>query len=406
MKTHKHENNSYKRFFVMGGKKNLVTKDTKGQQQNYSVVPALEMKSLPSPYSFNTKPKFAKSGFKHDAEISSGSEYDSGHDSGILPTEAASFCDKVNSDNSKPKTSSFIKTCRFVKLRSNKGGRGGANNSYTKTSMSSLHSSNTNSPSSPSQKKNIRASHCKSSGYESSAGERDSIDSVKGSLEPHGCNELVEINHGGENTKLQNGTDRVTLTKIPRRNNVYGSSILTYEKDFIERLDKRWRFDEVRRLRQSQNCLKDELSKAKERISADPKRWSFELHVEENLTNSDPGIKDTDPTFVEALDKETKILGKRVDACKSHAVLQTCFDYHPPLTVALLDESISKDENNGISILPESLALKDELSKSTKEENDKRLSPLTQKLFDNCCTTDCDHVHDMILPSTNETEIF
>ena len=153
---------------------------------------------------FNTKPKFAKSGFKHDAEISSGSEYDSGHDSGILPTEAASFCDKVNSDNSKPKTSSFIKTCRFVKLRSNKGGRGGANNSYTKTSMSSLHSSNTNSPSSPSQKKNIRASHCKSSGYESSAGERDSIDSVKGSLEPHGCNELVEINHGGVNTKLQN----------------------------------------------------------------------------------------------------------------------------------------------------------------------------------------------------------
>ena len=406
MKKHKHENNSYKRFFVMGGKKNLVTKGTKGQQQNFSVVPALDMKSLPSPYSFNTKPKFAKSGFKHDAEISSGSEYDSGHDSGILPTEAASFCDKINSDNSKPKTSSFIKTCRFVKLRSNKGGRGGANNSYTKTSMSSLHSSNTNSPSSPSQKKNIRASHCKSSGYESSAGERDSIDSVKGSLEPHGCNELVEMNHGGENTKLQNGTDKVTLTKIPRRNNVYGSSILAYEKDFIERLDKRWRFDEVRRLRQSQNGLKDELSKAKERISADPKRWSFELHVEENLTNSDPGIKDTDPTFVEALDKETKILGKRVDACKSHAILQTCFDYHPPLTVALLHESISKDENNGISSLPESLALKDNLPKSTKEENDKRLSPLTQKLFDNCCTTDCDHVHDMILPSTNETEIF
>ena len=128
-------------------------------------------------------------------------------------------------------------------------------------------------------------SHCKSSGYESSAGERDSIDSVKGSLEPHGCNEPVEINHGGENTKLQNGIDKVTLTKIPRRNNVYGSSILTYEKDFIERLDKRWRFDEVRRLRQSQNCLKDELSRAKERIAADPKRWSFELHVEENLSN-------------------------------------------------------------------------------------------------------------------------
>ena len=133
-------------------------------------------------------------------------------------------------------------------------------------------------------------------------------------------------------TNKENSGDEkktVTLTTTSSFKQLTKSPILNYDQAHIDRLDKRWRFDEVRRLRQSQNCLKEELTKAKERIGADPKRWSFELHVEENLSNnSSPaqnGIQDTDPTFVEALDKETSILGKRVDACKSHAVLQTCF---------------------------------------------------------------------------------
>lgn len=33
-----------------------------------------------------------------------------------------------------------------------------------------------------------------------------------------------------------------------------------------------------------------------------------------------------DPSFLEALEKETEILRKRVDACKSHIMLITCFD--------------------------------------------------------------------------------
>ena len=184
------------------------------------------------------------------------------------------------------------------------------------------------------------------------------------------------------------------------------SSILTYDEEFIDRLDKRWRFDEVRRLRQSQNCLKQELTKAKDRIGADPKRWSFELHVEENLGNTKAEILETDPTFVEALTKETTILEKRVDACKSHAILQTCFDYHPPVTVKLLESSILEDEKKVSSSLSSLLQDDKQNVKSIIEGKERSLSPLTQKLFDNCCTTDCEPAQDMILPSTTETEIF
>ena len=63
--------------------------------------------------------------------------------------------------------------------------------------------------------------------------------------------------------------------------------------------------------------LKRELKDAKDRIHADG--WSFELHVEESLNGSPAAIQETDPTFVEALAKETSILKKRVDACKNHA---------------------------------------------------------------------------------------
>lgn len=33
-----------------------------------------------------------------------------------------------------------------------------------------------------------------------------------------------------------------------------------------------------------------------------------------------------DPSFLEALDRETQILRKRVEACKSHIIMVTCFD--------------------------------------------------------------------------------
>lgn len=33
-----------------------------------------------------------------------------------------------------------------------------------------------------------------------------------------------------------------------------------------------------------------------------------------------------DPNYLEALEKETVILAKRVQACKSHIMMVTCFD--------------------------------------------------------------------------------
>lgn len=38
-----------------------------------------------------------------------------------------------------------------------------------------------------------------------------------------------------------------------------------------------------------------------------------------------------DPSFIEALEVETTILQKRVEACKSHVILVTCFDSYPRL---------------------------------------------------------------------------
>ena len=227
---------------------------------------------------------------------SAGSGYESGHETSAVASKRAS---------------SFIKTCAFVKLRPNGGqARRGAKQSSD-------------------NKKRVRASHCKSSGYESSNGDRDSLE------------------------------DDVVTT-----------SILKYDQSFIDRLDKRWRFDEVRRLRHSQATLKRELKDAKDRIHAES--WSFELHVEESLNGSPAAIQETDPTFVEALAKETSILKKRVDACKNHAVLQTCFDFKP----------------------------------QEGKEDGSSMSPDTRKLYDNCCTTSCESAQDMIIPSSNETEIF
>ncbi|PSN34765.1 hypothetical protein C0J52_21183 [Blattella germanica] len=44
-----------------------------------------------------------------------------------------------------------------------------------------------------------------------------------------------------------------------------------------------------------------------------------QFHVEESMDCRDP-------SFLEALDRETQILRKRVDACKSHILMVTCFD--------------------------------------------------------------------------------
>ena len=101
-----------------------------------------------------------------------------------------------------------------------------------------------------------------------------------------------------------------------------GSSmpILQYDEQMVDRLDRHWRFQQIKQLKKRQETLKDELYSAKLRLNCDPGRWSYELHTEQS------GLDPTDPNFVEAFERETVILSKRVAACQSHVTLSTCFD--------------------------------------------------------------------------------
>ena len=131
-------------------------------------------------------------------------------------------------------------------------------------------------------------SHCASSGYES-------------------------IGLESESTSLESDQDR----SVP---------ILQYDETTVSRLDRHWRFQEIKRLKKRQELLKGELFSAKSRIKtrSEPDNWSYELHTEAS------GLDHTDPNFVEAFEAETAILDKRVQACKSHVTVTTCFDHGPP----------------------------------------------------------------------------
>ncbi|KAF5404429.1 hypothetical protein PHET_02045 [Paragonimus heterotremus] len=82
------------------------------------------------------------------------------------------------------------------------------------------------------------------------------------------------------------------------------------------------RYEKIYDLLAQQDALKWELLSAKEQLMVDPSTWNFDLHVAEQMDPDALG-------FLEALEKETEILRKRVDACKSHLMFITCFDSHP-----------------------------------------------------------------------------
>ena len=280
---------------------------------------------LPSPYSINTAPiKPFKSMASAASTASSGSGYDSGHDS-------------VESRRNFP--SKFIKTCTFVKLRSKGGGRG-ANSSTNNNLLTSK-----------------RTSERKSSGYESSAGgvdssERDSIDSLKDGLD-EAVNKVVP------HPQLPPSAQLTAIKKF--YHGLEPLDLLSYDENFIQRLDERWRLHEVRRLQNLQENLKTDLKEAKILIGAKSK-WTYGLHVADSVQEGSV----PDPSILEALQKETSILNKRVEAAKSHAVLTTSFD------------------------------VSDRISKATVM----------------CCTTECEPAEDMILldaknsSTSQETEIF
>ncbi|VDP09139.1 unnamed protein product, partial [Soboliphyme baturini] len=69
-------------------------------------------------------------------------------------------------------------------------------------------------------------------------------------------------------------------------------------------------------LLQKQEELKKELKRAKKRLCVPSNKWSYDLHIAEYLDTYSWNV-------LEALTQETKILEKRVNACKSHVMLVT-----------------------------------------------------------------------------------
>uniref|UniRef100_A0A0K2T2X4 Putative LOC100745168 [Bombus impatiens] n=1 Tax=Lepeophtheirus salmonis TaxID=72036 RepID=A0A0K2T2X4_LEPSM len=203
------------------------------------------------------------------------------------------------------------------------------------------------------------SNHCKSSGYES-VSERDSVEEdIKIIVSECNRRPEEEFKEGSEEKD-----EPVTLTRIyPESIKLPPVDVLKYEDKQVDRLDRRWRFWEFSRLKDRQKNLKVAMRDAKSRISRSSSvRWSYELHVEEN-----GGVKRDDPAFIDAFRKETDILQKRVEACKAHATLMTCFD------------AIPSDP----------------------------MSPYLKKQWENCCTTDCDPMGSLSRPlDPRESEIF
>ena len=215
---------------------------------------------IPSPYSFPSKIKTKK----NVNSETSGSGYDSGIESGIVTR---------------------LRSSSLVKIRGK-----GADILITGPPT---HSST---PGGATLQRRSSRSHCASSGYESIGSERE-----------------------GENTSVESQSEHGQ----ERGREARSVPILQYDETTVSRLDRHWRFEEVKRLKKRQEQLKGELFSAKSRIRSEPDNWSYELHTEAS------GLDQADPNFVEAFEAETLILDKRVQACKSHVVLTTCFDNRP-----------------------------------------------------------------------------
>ncbi|KYM78326.1 hypothetical protein ALC53_10981, partial [Atta colombica] len=108
------------------------------------------------------------------------------------------------------------------------------------------------------------------------------------------------------------------------------SEILAYTGEDVDILDRRARvrsnprgtISRIHSLRLRQRLLRLELRDAKRRLMVPDARWDYNLYVEDSMDWRDP-------SFLEALMAETCILQKRVEACKSHVLLVTCFDSCP-----------------------------------------------------------------------------
>jgi len=72
-------------------------------------------------------------------------------------------------------------------------------------------------------------------------------------------------------------------------------------------------------IKAKQQELMNELSATKNYLMAEDSFWSYDLHVDECMSSEDEG-------YLEALQKETEVLEKRVIAAKQHIMMITSFD--------------------------------------------------------------------------------
>nr|CAD7416335.1 unnamed protein product [Timema poppensis] len=159
-----------------------------------------------------------------------------------------------------------------------------------------------------------RSAQCESSGYESFL--RDSE-----------CSSLASSQDSDTGSTRSAGKLRGDNRTDSSRVHVYDLlvsivPVLQYCREDVERLERRWseaRGGRIKELKDTQQQLKKELAATKRRLLIPSSRWSFELHVEASMDPRNPG-------FLEALERETQILRKRVEACKSRVLIVTCFD--------------------------------------------------------------------------------
>ncbi len=249
---------------------------------------------------------------------------------------------------------------RCCETSSNDSGLGGATVRMRqgRGAKSSSHSYNQQQNS----QKSTRAKHCRSSGYESSL---ESPTVLMASS--------IEVAKSDREEEEAEGEEVVELTLCDHLNQLPPLPLLTYDLEKVHKMDDRWHQCAVSALKSQQERLKDELALAKGRIGADPSKWSYELHVhktEESFCSRDKS------SFVEALASETNILRKRVDACRAHVRLDTCFDVNLGGFATTL---MSSPSSSGPP-------------------------PPSQS----CCTTECDFAEDIMLSLDDkaETDIF
>ncbi|XP_068085251.1 kinesin-like protein CG14535 [Anabrus simplex] len=142
--------------------------------------------------------------------------------------------------------------------------------------------------------------------------------------ESSGYNSVVRDSESSSFVSSQD-SDNGSQSELHDPGGVNKVPVLQYCREDVERLERRWtevRGERIRKLRQEQDDLKKELKAAKHRLLIPSNRWSYELHVEASMNHRDP-------SFIEALQRETDILRKRVEACKSHILMVTCFDILP-----------------------------------------------------------------------------